>query len=289
MPHRNWSPDSRSTAPLTHVRGVPVDLTTILVASQVLAMVATAVVLSWFPAVLRSWQSWTCFFPAHYLAAGHYWTLLTYPFYHDIRSEHIFFAIEMLMFFWFGREVERSLGRRAYAALYGLLIVVQPLTMLALRGLAAAALAGSGMLLFGMGVAFAVIYPTARLFGLIAAKWVVWIFLLVFSVYFLAQREWPGLARFWVVAAAAAGLTRAAGAGADAGWLDWLEQARRERAERRRRDRAAAQRQRARREEASVDSVLEKISREGLAALAPDEREVLQRARQKLLRQDRRR
>jgi membrane associated rhomboid family serine protease len=257
---------------------------------HVLAMVATATVLGLFPAALPKWQSWVCFFASNYLGSGHYWTLLTYPFYHNILTDHIFFAIEMLMFFWFGREVERYIGRRAYATLYLLLIVVQPLAMMALKplaGLTAGSLAGSGMILFGVGVAFATIYPTAQFFGVIAAKWIVWIFLSIFTVYFLAHREWPGLVQFWVIAAASYGFIRNAGVGAGNGLMDWLDNARMEREERKLRARAEAYHRQVKREEASVDSVLEKISRSGLASLDAEEHEVLQRARRKLMQQDR--
>jgi hypothetical protein len=269
---------------------VPIELTTVLVALHVLAMVATAGVLGFYPADLQKWQGWTCFFASNF---SHYWTLVTYPFYHNILSDHIFFAIEMLMFFWFGREVERYAGRRAFAVLYLLLILSQPAALLALKPLAGASLsplAGSGMITFGIGVSFAVIYPNAQFFAVLAAKWIVWIFLSVFSVFFLARRDWSGLAQFWLVAITAYAFLRHAGVGAGCGGLvDWLENRRMERAEQKLRARAEEHQRRVQREEASVDSVLEKISRSGLASLDADEHEVLQRARQKLMRQDKRR
>lgn len=295
MSYRNWSSYSGAYSPITYFRGVPIELTTILVAAHVLAMLAVAAVLGFAPAFLPKLQSWTCFFTANYLSSGHYWTLLTYPFYHNILDSAItgiVFAVEMLIFFSLGREVERYIGRRAYATLYVLLVASLPLSMLALKSLAGipvSLLAGSGMILFGVAVAFATIYPMAQVFGVISAKWATWIFLLIFSVYFLAHHEWAGLTQFLVVALVAYSFIRNAGVGAGHGLMDWLDNARMEREERRLRAHAEEVQRRVKHEEASVDSVLEKISRSGIASLDAEEHEVLQRARRKLMQQDGRR
>jgi len=48
---------------------------------------------------------------------GHVWQLLTYAFLHDPgRILHILF--NMLMLYWFGREVERALGTRRFTVFY---------------------------------------------------------------------------------------------------------------------------------------------------------------------------
>ena len=69
------------------------------------------------------------------------------------------------MLFVFGREVERFIGRRAYIALYVVLLITPP-ALLTIWGLLAAVLSlpsGSSALHFGVFVAFATIYPRVEL------------------------------------------------------------------------------------------------------------------------------
>ncbi|MDR2463269.1 MAG: rhomboid family intramembrane serine protease [Verrucomicrobiales bacterium] len=283
-----WTPNSGSYSPLGYVRGVPVELTTLLVAFHVAATVAVAAVMGLAPEALPKLQTWT-WFMTNVGETGRYWTFLTYPFYHDIRVMHIFFAVEMLLFWWIGREVERFIGRRPFVLLYAALMVTQPLALLVLSSVigGAASLAGSGMLLFGVGVAFATIYPNTRVFGF-AAQWFVWIILSALTAYFVATRNWIGATQLWVMALTAWCFVRNAGVGAGRGLMDRVDDWRLARAGRKSRARAEAQRQRMQREEASVDSVLEKISRNGISSLDAGEHEILQRARRKLLEKERR-
>ena len=80
-----------------------------------------------------------------------------------LPSSLFWFAIEMYLLFVFGREVERFLGRRAYIALYAVLLLTPP-ALLTIWGLwERSVLAGSPALHFGIFVAFATIYPHVEL------------------------------------------------------------------------------------------------------------------------------
>src|SRR5438034_9183404 len=99
------------------------------------------------------------------------WRLGSYAFVH-YPSSLLWFAIEMYFLFAFGREVERFIGRRAYIALY-LILLVTPVALLAMCGpWQRFMLHGSWALHFGIFVAFATIYPRAEFFLRIMAKWV---------------------------------------------------------------------------------------------------------------------
>ncbi len=140
---------------------------------------------------------WFMFDSAQVLSAGRVWQLATYAFVHA-PSGLIWFAIEMYMLFVFGREVERFIGRRAFIALYLLLLFV-PSIFLCLWGLwQRTGLAGSATIHFGIFIAFAAIYPNVELFLRIMAKWVALIFVAAYSLQLLAYHGWSELAVLWM-------------------------------------------------------------------------------------------
>ena len=102
------------------------------------------------------------------------------------------------MLFAFGREVERFIGRRAFIALYLLLLLV-PSMFLTVWGLwQRTGLAGSATIHFGIFIAFAAIYPNVELFLRIMAKWVALIFVAAYSLQVLAYHRWSELAVLWL-------------------------------------------------------------------------------------------
>lgn len=287
MSHYGWPSSSGNNEPLTYIRGIPVDVTTLLVTLHVTAMLAISVLLT----LGRSAWIDPFIFRTDFLFTGHVWSLVTYPFVHNITEESIFFAVEMLIFFWFGREVERFVGRSAYGWFYALLILLPPVGMAALRLLAptlidAAPIYGSSTIHFAVFVGFAVIYPNAQLLFGIPAKWAAVVLLGISSIIHLAGHNWFNLALLWITVGAAWSMLRMAGVGGGFTWVNWLQSWQAERTERK----VEARRQRHRKArmeaEESVDSVLDKISREGMASLTPAERAVLERARQKLVKRD---
>ena len=103
------------------------------------------------------------------LRAGHFWQIATYAFVHP---PSIWFAINLYMLFFFGREVERFIGQRAFILLYVSLVLL-PTLFLTIWGLSGRILYGdSSAVHFGIFVAFAAIYPNVELLFRIQVKWV---------------------------------------------------------------------------------------------------------------------
>jgi membrane associated rhomboid family serine protease len=94
------------------------------------------------------------------------WQLITSAFMHDPDNiAHI--ALNMFALFMFGRDVERGLGTRRFSVLYAASVIAGGLTQLAVvsmtvdSGIAPTVGASGGV--FGVLLAFAVMYPRRRL------------------------------------------------------------------------------------------------------------------------------
>src|SRR5262249_15925917 len=135
----------------------------------------------------------------------------------------LWFAVEMYMLFVFGREVERFIGRRAYIALYAVLLLL-PAVILTLWGLwVTMAFAGSGALHFAIFVAFVTIYPNAQIFLGVAAKWVGLILVTIGTLSALAAHDWQTLVVLWTTIGAAFLFIEMHGAGPELAWWDALK------------------------------------------------------------------
>ena len=222
-------------------------------------------------------------FSAGDLKAGQIWTLFTYPFVHDIRQEGLWFGLEMLMFFWFGREVESAIGRRSFGLLYGALAVI-PALVLAGTGplLGTTVLAGSGTISFAVFLAFCALHPGAQFFfaGL-TAKWVGWILLAIYSLASFAGRDWPGLLQLWLSSLFAVAWVRRGG-------MEWpaisISKGRKKNPKAKS---TAAKKSAAVPVLEKVDAILDKISKEGIHSLTAAEKKQLEDARARLLQKDR--
>jgi membrane associated rhomboid family serine protease len=215
--------------------------------------------------------------------SGQLWRLFTYAFVHA-PSGLLWFAIEMYMLFAFGREVERFIGRRAYIALYFLLLVA-PAVLLAIRGLwQPSFLSGSPALHFGIFVAFATIYPRAELFLRIMAKWVVVILGAVYTFQLLAYHAWSDLMVVWTSIGAAFLFIEMHGAGPELPWWDALKT----RFAPRPKFHVVPKTRSSRSADpddvyTSIDPILDKISKFGIGSLTASERRQLDRERERLL------
>src|SRR2546425_7152884 len=105
--------------PVAWMGRYPVDVTTILVGLHVAVAVITCILVAFGAGSLLDYLA---FDSAAVLYAGQAWRIFTYAFVH-VPSGLLWFAVEMYMLFVFGREVERFLGRRAYIALYVVLLI----------------------------------------------------------------------------------------------------------------------------------------------------------------------
>src|SRR5437867_11003775 len=189
--------------PVAWMGRYPVDVTTMLVGVHVAAAVLAAILYAIFGTLgAASILGWLQFDSAALWSSGQVWRLFTYAFVHP-PSALLWFAIEMYVLFVFGREVERFVGRRAYIALY-LILLITPPTLLTVWGLwERSVVAGSPALHFGIFVAFATIYPRAELFLRIMAKWIALILAAVYTFQLLAYHAWNDLVVVWASIGAA--------------------------------------------------------------------------------------
>ena len=265
--------------PLFTVGNLRVDLTLLLIGIHTLAMAVAAVLAA---SGLGEWVNQAAF-AAGDLRAGQVWTLVTYPFVHDIRQEGLWFGLEMLMFFWFGREVESAIGRRSFGLLYGALAVI-PALVLAGAGplLGSSVLAGSGTISFAVFLAFCALHPGAQFFfaGL-TAKWVGWILLAIYSLAAFAGRDWPGLLQLWLCSLFAVAWVRRGG-------MEWpalsFSKGKKKGGKAKV---ASAKKTGGTPVLEKVDAILDKISKEGIHSLTSAEKKQLEEARARLLQKDR--
>lgn len=272
---------SRDREPITYFGGVAIHLTTLLALAHFVALLGCTAV------IMAGQQSWLTHlqFQTSWSGLAQPWTLLTFPFVHDIRAEGLFFVIEILIFLWLGRDVEAFVGRTAYAMTYLGLMVGPPLLLVALQplGLSPTILEGSRLIHFGIFIAFVTIYPNAQFFFGLIAKWLAAIFLTVYTLLFLATANYSGLIHLWSCSAAAFFAMRACGVGTSINWAERFKHWRQERRE----QKIAEREERAQREVAelqhSVDAILDKIAASGLDSLSDKERRALENARLQLL------
>jgi hypothetical protein len=193
----------------------------------------------------------------------------------------------MYMLFVFGREVERFVGRRSYIALY-LILLITPAALLTIWGFWQRSVLSvpspSSALHFVIFVAFATIYPRAELFLRIMAKWVALILAAVYTLQLLAYHAWSELVVVWTTIGAAFLFIEWCGAGPELAWWNALKTRfapkPKYRVVPKLRPLPPAESDDA---YASIDPILDKISKFGIGSLTASERRQLNRERERLL------
>jgi membrane associated rhomboid family serine protease len=265
--------------PVTWVGRYPVDVTTLLVGVHAIAMVIGSLLI----AMRNGWiVDGLLFDSAQVLEGGQVWRILTYAFVH---APSIWFVLHLVMLFFFGREVERHIGSRAFMTLYGVLWIA-PALLLTVWGLAAGRIVygDSDALHFGIFIAFAAIYPSAELIFRIQAKWMAIVFAAISVLQYLAANAWPQLAVFVLSVAIAWQFIRMRGIGGEMEWWSSLKGKLQPKPKFQVVPRAAPRRAVEPEDvHVSIDPLLEKISKSGINSLTPSERKALDRARAELL------
>jgi rhomboid family protein len=266
--------------PVAWMGRYPVDVTTMLVGLHVAAAILAAILVAIGAGSILAYLQ----FDSAAVWSGQVWRLFTYAFVHA-PSGLLWFAIEMYMLFVFGREVERFIGQRAYVGLY-LVLLVTPVALLTVWGLwgQRSALAGSPALHFGVFVAFATIYPRAELFLRIMTKWVVLILAAIYTLQLLAYHAWSDLMVVWTSIGAAFLFIEMHGAGPELAWWDTLKA----RFAPKPKFHVVPKMRSSHSMEpddvnASIDVILDKISKFGIGSLTANERRQLDRERERLL------
>ena len=267
--------------PVAWMGRYPVDVTTMLVGLHVICAVLACVVTA-IPG-LGGTLNYFIFDSARIWSGLQLWRLGTYAFVH-FPSGLLWFAIEMYLLFVFGREVERFIGRRGYIALYTILLIA-PAVLLAVWGLwQPSRLAGSPALHFGIFVAFATIYPRAELFLRIMAKWVALILAAVYTFQLLAYHAWSDLVVVWTSIGGAFLFIEWSGAGPELAWWDALKTRFAPKPKFRVLPTTGTTRPADSDDVyASIDPILDKISKFGIGCLTASERRQLNRERERLL------
>ncbi len=268
--------------PVAWMGRYPVDVTTMLVGLHVAVAILTAILVAFFRGPILAYL---VFDSAAVWPGGQIWRLFTYAFVHaPTASGLLWLAVEMYMLFVFGREVERFIGRRAYIALY-LVLLLLPAVVLTLWGLwTPTAIATSGALHFAIFVAFATIYPNVELFLRIMAKWVALILAAIGTLSMLAAHDWQTLVVLWTSIGAAFLFIELRGAGPELAWWSSLKARIGPKPKFH-----VVQNTRARRAVdpddvyTSIDPILDKISKFGIGSLTANERRQLDRERDRLL------
>ena len=267
--------------PVTWMGRYPVDVTTILVGAHVACAIATALIVGFIHGGVLDYMM----FDSTQIWRGQLWRFVTYAFIHSPSGYALlWFAIEMYMLFFFGREVERFIGRRAYISLYAVLLLV-PALILTLWGLnTRTGLAGSGALHFAVFAAFVTLYPNVQFFLRIPGKWVFAILAAIGTLSSLAARDWQSLVVLWASIALAFAFVEMRGAGPELAWIANLKDRLRPKPKLH-----IVQKSTMRRAVepddvyASVDPILDKIAKSGMGSLTETERKILDRARNRLL------
>ncbi len=270
--------------PVTWMGRYPVDVTTILVGVHVACAILTAFLFAIGNAGVLNYAM----FDSMEVLRGQIWRLVTYAFIHQPAGYALlWFAVEMYMLFFFGREVERFIGRRAYIWLYLLLLIV-PALILAAWGLKMrTGLSGSGALHFAVFAAFVTLYPNVQFFLRIAAKWVFVILAAIATLSALAAHDWQDLLVLCASCTLAFIFIEFRGAGPELAWVSNLKSRLRPKPKL-----YVVQKPTPRRVVepddvyASIDPILDKISKSGMGSLNETERKILERARNRLLKKD---
>ena len=260
----------------------PVDVTTILVGVHVSCAILTAFLFAIGSAGILNYAM---FDSAQIWHHAQVWRLFTYAFIHPPSGYALlWFAVEMYMLYFFGREVERFIGRRAYIWLYSILLVL-PTMILTLWGLnTRTGLAGSGGLHFAVFAAFVTLYPNVQFFLRIPAKWIFAILAAIGTLSALAAQDWADLVVLWTSIAIAFLFIEMRGAGPELAWIDNLKTRLRPKPKFHVVPKPSARRTVEPEDVyASIDPILDKISKSGMGSLTENEKKILDRARARLL------
>ena len=269
--------------PVAWMGRYPVDVTTMLVGVHIVCAILTALA---FAVGHSGVVNYLVFDSTLTWSAAQVWRVFTYAFVHG-PSTLFWFAVEMYMLFVFGREVERFIGRRAYIALYVVLLLT-PSALLTIWGFwQHSGLSGSVAIHFGIFVAFATIYPRVELFLRIMAKWVVLILAAVYTLQLLAYHAWSDLVVVWTSIGVAFLFVELNGAGPELIWWSALKARFAPRPKYhvvpKPRPRVGNVRTEPDDAYASIDPILDKISKFGIGSLTVSERRQLNRERERLL------
>lgn len=263
----SWLPESQDRLPLTWWRQQPVYLAAIIALAGVASMIITAVL---GYAVMAHF---VFSFDRAFLQF-HVWTPLTYVL---VNPPSLWLIVGCYLLWNFGEAVERHLGRRSFVSLLLLLLFVSPLviSLFGLVGLRGFSCAGLMQLEFGVFIAFATLYPRARI-SLILLTIDAWVLAAIFvginALGSLAVRDWTSLLLLTANVGTAYAFIRFEKGELKLPSMPKLA------------PRASKPAQPSKSSTPSVDDILDKISRHGMHRLTAEERRLLDQASEEMKR-----
>jgi membrane associated rhomboid family serine protease len=172
-----------------YVQGHPVYAAYLLVAAFVASMLATTLLMGANVALPWDWLPFT----SAGVLRGQAWRVLTYGL---LNPPSLDFAIDMVILAWFGREVEKFLGRSKFGLLFCGVYLLPPL-LFTLVGLWFPAAFSGEKCVLAIYIAFAAIYPNAGIFFGVAAKWIAAALLAIYTLMDLANHAWQSGILLW--------------------------------------------------------------------------------------------
>lgn len=263
---------SNEHQPVTWFGSYPVYAAHLVVAVLTVSMIFTAILQGFRADGLLHWLP----FSSEAVWRGEIWRLATYGLF---NPPSLWFAIDMLMIVWFGREIERFFGRVVFLRLYLCLYFLTPLLLSVVGLLRPTAMTGQtgGFALF---IAFAALYPDAVMLFNLLAKWVALILVGLFSLMALAANDWVRLITLWANAGFAWAYVRAAQGRLSLPQLPVRPSRPKPRVVAPTKTKPISATKAAESNAmAEIDALLDKIAQSGMASLTPKERARLEAAR----------
>lgn len=205
--------NSEDYVPITVIGKFPIYATELLIIIHVASMIFFALwaAISGQPLGGTFLDLIAAYSPKLIVEQFHIWRLVSY----SIQNyPSIWFAIGMLMLWWFGREVEKFYGRRNFLIAYAALVLIP--AVVGVLPFFRFSLIGPQQAHFAIFIMFAATYPSVLLLFNIQAKWLAWAYLAIYTLVHLAARDLNGLALLWLTAFLGYGMTRYLGRG------EWL-------------------------------------------------------------------
>jgi membrane associated rhomboid family serine protease len=268
--------------PVMWLRGHPVYAAYFIVLVFVASMFATTLLMA---VNLGHALEWLAFSSVDVLR-GQVWRILTYGL---VNPPSLMFVVDVAMIAWFGREVEKFLGRGKFLALFGCIYLLSPLLFTGVGVWFPTRLSGeSGA--FAVFIAFTTLYPNVPVFFGILSKWVAAVLVGIYSLQVLAAHDWLGGLSLWATTGFAFGYVRTMQGLITLPSLRLFRRGPRLRVIQGQRPAEAEASVPSRvRSMAEVDALLDKIARSGFSSLTAKERARLDAAREELSKRESRR
>jgi hypothetical protein len=272
--------------PVTYIRGYPIYYATILTIAYATGVLGTFIAKAAGGSELLI--SWFAFQPDYSIFQGRIWQILTYSF---ISTPNFFTVIGLLFLYVSAVEIEKYIGKARFLTLYGVMVLIPvvSLTIAAFGGLSVLYF-GQTEIAIGFFIAFCTLYPGIQWGGFFAAKWIAIVSLVIASLSDLSSRDWISFLELWLISGFSFGYIRFLQRGGELPSIRLVNPLRKRpklRVVPPPRPRPTQVSEPA--ENIEIDPLLDKISRKGLGSLTAAERSALERAREKLLENDKKR